>query len=146
MASCLTSESKGRFLVNNILFGSAWCLVTAQIQFSVIKNKDWTSRTLANPHSLSTITSHFCLNTPLHLPPPSKWTPYVYHFLAVHPFLELRQGRSFEFMLVHISISLIYAKISLTSFIICNARCLMYVLILLCVLIQTCQFSNRPPF
>ena len=34
---CLTSESKGRFLVNNILFGSAWCLVMAQIQFSLIK-------------------------------------------------------------------------------------------------------------
>ena len=34
----LTSKSKGRFLVNNTLvFGSAWCLVTAQIQFSLIK-------------------------------------------------------------------------------------------------------------
>ena len=48
---CLTSESNGRFLVNNMLmFGSTWCLVTAQIQFSLIKKKkDWTSRTLANP-------------------------------------------------------------------------------------------------
>ena len=27
---CLTSESKGRFLVNNILFGSTWCLVQFQ--------------------------------------------------------------------------------------------------------------------
>ena len=43
---CLTSESKGRFLDNDILFGSAWCLVMAQIQFSLIKNRDWTSRTL----------------------------------------------------------------------------------------------------
>ena len=35
---CLTSESKGRFLVNDILiFGSAWCLVMAEIQFSLIK-------------------------------------------------------------------------------------------------------------
>ena len=35
---CLTSESKRRFLVNNILmFGSVWCLVMAQIQFSLIK-------------------------------------------------------------------------------------------------------------
>ena len=34
---CLTSESKRRFLVSNILFGSAWCLVIAQIQFSLIK-------------------------------------------------------------------------------------------------------------
>ena len=31
----LMSESKGRFLVNNILL--AWCLVMAQIQFSLIK-------------------------------------------------------------------------------------------------------------
>ena len=46
---CLKSKSNGRF-VNNILFGSAWCLVMLQIQFSLIeKNKDWTSRTLANP-------------------------------------------------------------------------------------------------
>ena len=35
---CLTSESKGRFLVTNILmFGSAWCLAMAQIQFSLMK-------------------------------------------------------------------------------------------------------------
>ena len=33
--SCLTSESKGRFLANNILL--AWCLVAAQIKFSFIK-------------------------------------------------------------------------------------------------------------
>ena len=44
----LTSEAKGRLLVNNILL--AWCLVMTQIQFSLmIKNKDWASRTLANP-------------------------------------------------------------------------------------------------
>ena len=34
---CLTPESKRRFLVNNILFDSPWCLVMAQIQFSLIK-------------------------------------------------------------------------------------------------------------
>ena len=36
-------QSKGTFLVNNILmFGSAWCLVLAQIQFSLIKEiKIW---------------------------------------------------------------------------------------------------------
>ena len=34
---CLTSESKGRFLLNNIFFGSTWCLVMAQIQFFLIK-------------------------------------------------------------------------------------------------------------
>ena len=32
--NCLTSASKGRFLANNIL--SEWCLVMAQIQFSLI--------------------------------------------------------------------------------------------------------------
>ena len=34
----LVSESKGRFLANNILLGL--CLVMEQIQFSLIKNKD----------------------------------------------------------------------------------------------------------
>ena len=34
---CLTSEAKRRFLVSNILFGSAWRLVIVQIQFSLIK-------------------------------------------------------------------------------------------------------------
>ena len=35
---CLTPESIGRFLVNNILmFDSAWCLIMEQIQFSLIK-------------------------------------------------------------------------------------------------------------
>ena len=49
---CPISELKGRFLVNNILmFGSAWCLVMSRIQFSLIKkNKDWTSRIVANSH------------------------------------------------------------------------------------------------
>ena len=60
---CLTSESKGRFLVNNILL--AWSLVIAQAQFFLMKkNKDWTSRTLANPlpsTPLRPITSYFCL-------------------------------------------------------------------------------------
>ena len=32
----LTSASIGRFLVNNILFDSAWCLFMAQIKFSII--------------------------------------------------------------------------------------------------------------
>ena len=36
---CLTWDSKGRFLINNILtFGSTWCLVMVQLQFSLIKN------------------------------------------------------------------------------------------------------------
>ena len=47
----LTSESKGRFLVNNIsMFGSTWCLVI-----------DWTFRTLANPPTpIRPIISHIC--------------------------------------------------------------------------------------
>ena len=49
----LTSESKGRFIANNILL--AWCLVIAQIQFSLIKkNKGWTCRT-ARPHTSNNI-------------------------------------------------------------------------------------------
>ena len=37
---CLTSESKGRFLVNNtLMFGTAWCMVMVQIQFFSIKIK-----------------------------------------------------------------------------------------------------------
>ena len=46
---CLTPESVGRFLVNNMLmFDSAWCLVMVQIQFSLIKK-----RTIGRPeHSL----------------------------------------------------------------------------------------------
>ena len=66
---CLTSEPKGRFLVNNILFGLAWCLVMVQIQFSLIKkNKDWTSRDLLTSLPLRPITSYFCLT---HHPPQS---------------------------------------------------------------------------
>ena len=74
---CQTSVSKGRFFVSNILmFGSAWCLVIAQIQFFLIKeNKDWTSREL--PTLLRPIKSYFCFS-----PPPatlSNWTSYVHH-------------------------------------------------------------------
>ena len=77
---CLTSELKGRFLANNILmFGSAWCLVMAQIQFSLIKKMDHcTSGTVAHPHPLYRITSHLYLN-PTCSSPPSKWVSHVYH-------------------------------------------------------------------
>ena len=49
---CLTSVSKWRFLVNNILvFGSAWCLVMAQIQFFLIKKiKTGRPKHLLTPH------------------------------------------------------------------------------------------------
>ena len=59
---CLTSESKRRFLVNNILMFGSTCLVMAQIQ---LKKNDWTSRTLATDprhlQPLCPITSYFCL-------------------------------------------------------------------------------------
>ena len=46
---CTQTQSKERFLANDVLFGSAY-LVMAQIQlFLLKKNKDWTSRKLANP-------------------------------------------------------------------------------------------------
>ena len=84
---CLTSESKRKFLVSNILFGLAWSLVMAQIQFSLIK-KDWTLRTLAAPptplrptraHFYLTPTSPPSTHTP-HLPPypASTWMSYVH--------------------------------------------------------------------
>ena len=70
MASLSEVTVKKRYLVNNILnilmFGSSWCLLMAQTQFSLIKKKDWTSRTLANPPSLTSEDILFCLN----LPPP----------------------------------------------------------------------------
>ena len=73
---CLMSESKRRFLVNNILiFGSAWFLIISQMQFSLIKKNNWTSRTLANPPPPTSNNILFFV-----LPPtsPSKWTSYVY--------------------------------------------------------------------
>ena len=55
---CLTSESKGRFPVNDIfMFGSAWRLVMLQMY-------------LPSPTSNNAL---FCLP-----PPSSKWTSYVY--------------------------------------------------------------------
>ena len=40
-------RQKEDFLLIMLIFGSVWCLVMAQTQFSLIKKKDWTSRTLA---------------------------------------------------------------------------------------------------
>ena len=63
------SESKGRFLVNG-MFGSAWCLVMSQIQFSLIKKK----RKIGSPEHwlpltpIRPITSNFCLT----IQPPLK--------------------------------------------------------------------------
>ena len=86
---CLMSNSKGRFLVNNMLmFSSSWCFVMAQIQFSLIK-KDWTSRILSNPPP-SLPSDNISFNISLYAPqPPSKWTSYVYHPLLNWPRVPL---------------------------------------------------------
>ena len=70
---CLTSESKRRFLVSNILFGSAWCLVIAQIQFSLIKKIGRSEHLLHPPTPLRLTRTYFYL-TPT--PPPSTHTPH----------------------------------------------------------------------
>ena len=70
---CLTSGSKGRSLVNNILmFGSAWCMVISQIQFSLIKTNIGRPEHLLNPHPPTSDNISF-LPYP-HPPIPSKWT------------------------------------------------------------------------
>ena len=64
----LTSESKGIFFVNNkLIFGSAWCLVTAQIQISLIKKiKIWRPEHSLTVHPIRPI-SYFYLTPPLKL-------------------------------------------------------------------------------
>ena len=59
---CLTPYSKGRFFDNNILmFGSAWCQVMAQIQFSLIKKIK-----IGHPeHSLAPHSQHRIISHPL---------------------------------------------------------------------------------
>ena len=90
---CLTSESKGRYLVNNVLFGSAWCLVMAQIQFSLLKKiKTGRPEHLLTPLFLRPITSHFCLTTHLF----SKLTSYVYHSLPLHIINKLLIRRTID--------------------------------------------------
>ena len=61
----LASESKGRILVNNILmFGSAWCLIMAQIQFSLIKKKIGPPEHSLTPHSPTSNNISFFLYPP----------------------------------------------------------------------------------
>ena len=76
---CLLSESKGRFVVNNILmFDSTWWLVIAQIQSSLIKKKNIGRPELSlTPHPLRPIASHFCL-----IPPP---LPQSGHHMRITP-------------------------------------------------------------
>ena len=64
---CLTSQSKGRFFVNNVINVCRRVMSGhgANSIFFNKKNKNWTSRTLATPHlPLRPITSHFCLTPP----------------------------------------------------------------------------------
>ena len=72
---CLTLESKGRFLANNILFGLA-CLVIAQVQFFFTKNKKKQQQRFNvqntrthQPPPLRPITSHFWLSHQHPFPP-----------------------------------------------------------------------------
>ena len=88
---CLTPETIGRFLVNNILFGSARCLIMALIRFSLIKKQRLdVQNTSLTPTPTSDNISFLLYPHPRPLPPsppsPSKWTSYVYHPLAKRTF------------------------------------------------------------
>ena len=57
-----------------LMFGSGWCLVMAEIEFSLTKKKKiGRQEFLLTPIPLSPITSHFFLI------PPWKWMSWVYH-------------------------------------------------------------------
>ena len=61
---CLTSELKERYLINNILSGSVWCLVMVEIQYSLIKRiKIGRPEHSLTPHPLHPLQSgcHMCL-------------------------------------------------------------------------------------
>ena len=94
---CLTSESKGRFLVKNVLmFGSAWCLFMAQIQFSLIKKiKIGRPEHLQMPHPLYLITSHFCLTPTFSQSGRHMWitTPYFRKHKLIAIDLSKHQAR-----------------------------------------------------
>ena len=72
-------QSQKEDFLSIIWFGSAWCLVTTQMQFSLIKNKDWTFRTLANPPPTTSDNISFLPETPYLPNPPPKWTSYLYY-------------------------------------------------------------------
>ena len=75
---CLTSESKGRFLVNNtLMFGPVFCLVMAQIQLSLIKKIEiGRPEHSLPPTPLHPFLSHFCF-----MPPP----PFKVDVISVSP-------------------------------------------------------------
>ena len=57
----------------------------ANLIFFNKKNKDWTSRALANPHLPTSDNISFYLTPHPHSPPPSAWT-----FISVSPFNMLK--------------------------------------------------------
>ena len=58
-----------------LMFGSGWCLVMAQIEFSLTKKiKIGRQEVLLTPIPLCPITSQYFL-----IPPPLKWMSCVYH-------------------------------------------------------------------
>ena len=80
---CLMSESKGRFLVNNILMLAGHCLNPI---FFNKKIKIGRPKYSLSPHPSTSITSHFCLNCPPFPPPPQSGchmciTTYVNEYL-----------------------------------------------------------------
>ena len=76
---CLTSELKERYLINNILSGSVWCLVMVEIQYSLIKKiKIGRPEHSLTPYPLRPITSHF---------PPTPSTPFKVDVICVSPLI-----------------------------------------------------------
>ena len=88
---CLTSGSKGRFLVNIILmFSSAWCLVMARIQLSLIKKTNRRPEHSVTPTSptsnnISFLSYHFCLFiSPQKLFSFSRYLSFCLDFLVMY--------------------------------------------------------------
>ena len=82
--SSASGEPKKRFIVNNILMvGSAWCLVMAQIQLSLIKKirierPEHSLKPTSHPHPLTLLSP---ILPRLFIIPHSfpNWVSYVYH-------------------------------------------------------------------
>ena len=83
--NCLTSVSKRRFLVNNILmFASVWSLVMVQIQFSLIKKiKTGCPEHLLTAHTpLPYVRYHLIFALPPSTPLKDGWMSYLYYSLT----------------------------------------------------------------
>ena len=90
---CLTSESKGIFLANNILtFDLVMTGHDANPILLIKQNKDWTFRILATSYPLpippaSLITSHFCHTNPLTPSPGGRHMCINRFFLIISLFI-----------------------------------------------------------